>query len=169
MDASILEVEYFSLCIIQAAVGEWVCRRMHQKAPSTHPCGNHSSWWRHHELIYPVALRAARNTRLRSLKLMVKIARLTRPSCPTLAELTEIKKCGGLLRPEDDLAAEFALSQERTNQAAGLGGEVVEQVEEPVRAAHVHSPCPVLWCPLFLLSSGCHWSLCHSLRQDTMY
>ena len=58
MEASIMEVELLSLCMIQTAVGEWACRRLHAKYPNKHPCGNHSSWWRHHGGdIYPTALR----------------------------------------------------------------------------------------------------------------
>ena len=47
------------------------------------------------------------------MKLLVKLARRTRPSNPTLAELTESKKRGGLLRPEDDPVADFAREQAR--------------------------------------------------------
>lgn len=97
MDACISETQLVALRLIQTAVGEWVARRAWQKDPTAHPCGVLASFWREHSATYPVALRAARDTRLRTLKLLLKLVRRTRPEAMTLEELEKSRKLKGML------------------------------------------------------------------------
>lgn len=108
MDACIAETEFVALRLIQTAVGEWVARRAWQKRPDSHPCGPLSSFWQRHSATYPVALRAARDARLRTLKLLMKLVRRTRPQAMTMEELRTSKRLKGMLRGQDTESEEVA-------------------------------------------------------------
>ncbi len=92
-----METEYVALELIKTVVGEWIARRAWQENPKAHPSGPLATFWQQHTATYPVALRAARDARLRTLKLLMKLVRRTRPQAMTMEELKESKKLKGML------------------------------------------------------------------------
>lgn len=101
MDAYIMETQLVALRLIQTALGEWVARRSWQKNPEVHPSGVMASFWHRHSVTYLVALRAARDARLRTLKLLMKMVRRTRPTAMTMEELRKSKQLKGMLPTTD--------------------------------------------------------------------
>jgi hypothetical protein len=97
MDSCVHETQMVALRLIQTAVGEWIARRAWQKNPEAHPNAVLHTFWRAHPTTYLVALRAARNTRLRTLKLLMKLVRKTRPVAMTMEELEISRKMKGML------------------------------------------------------------------------
>ena len=86
------ETEWVALRIIQTAVGAWCARRASELWPDKHPCGNHSSWWKEHPIIYPTALRAARSCRLRTLKLLKQLVRRQQPLSMVVEKGSSVNK-----------------------------------------------------------------------------
>jgi hypothetical protein len=86
MEENAFEMEYVALRIIQAAVSEWMARWVHKKKPGQQPHGRFSDWWRKHSSVYLIAIRAARDTRLRTLKLLLKLVRRMKPDVPQLVD-----------------------------------------------------------------------------------
>ena len=97
MESNMHETEMVALRLIQTAVGEWIARRAYQKNPEAHPNSVLHTFWREHPTTYLVALRAARNTRLATLKLLMKLVRKTRPVAMTMEELEISRKTKGML------------------------------------------------------------------------
>jgi hypothetical protein len=97
MQAYNSETEIVAIELIKTVVGEWVARRAWQKNPEVHPSGPLASFWQKHSATYPVALRAARDARLRTLKLLMKLVRRTKPQAMTMEELQQSKQLKGML------------------------------------------------------------------------
>lgn len=130
MEQFVYETEFVALRMIFAAVGEWVARRMHEKRPDTHPCGNHNTWWKHHPRIYTRALQAARDCRLRTLGLLMKCVLRQQPQHNAVERLMhaddekvdEEDGGGGGISPGRRLLEKFTKSK---SMGATLADEVV--------------------------------------------